>query len=81
MPPPSFPENHVANFPEFRAQKALFKGSKSATIVFGLSPHPFKLLRKFICFVGATRPLTRMARPAKLPLQQQITTKVIIQNI
>ena len=29
-PPPSFLENHVANFSESHAQKALFKGTKSA---------------------------------------------------
>ena len=46
-----------------------------------MSPQSLKLFRKFIRFVGATRPLTRMARPAKLPLQQQITTKVVIKNI
>ena len=30
-PPPSFSENHVANLYQFHAQKALFKGPKSAT--------------------------------------------------
>ena len=38
----------------FRAQKALFKGPKSATSIFGLkmpSPSSLELFRKFICFV------------------------------
>ena len=39
-PTPSFLENHVANLYQFHVQKALFKGPKFQTKIFGLKIPP-----------------------------------------
>ena len=58
-PPPSFLENHVANLYQFHVQKALFKGPKFQTKIFGLkiSPPLLELFRNFIRFGLAILPL------------------------